>query len=39
MRQKLTPAFVTKVAPGDTGQVYWDTEQRGFGPEEKQSSA
>ena len=31
MRQKLTPAFVRDAEPADTNQVYWDTEQRGFG--------
>jgi len=31
MRKKLTPAFVARVTPADTNQVYWDTEQRGFG--------
>ncbi len=31
MRRKLTPAFITKVTPGDTNQIYWDTAQRGFG--------
>jgi integrase len=31
MRQKLTPAFVRDVEPADTNQIYWDTEQRGFG--------
>src|SRR5258707_15601312 len=31
MRQKLTPAFVMKVTPVDTNQIYWDIELRGFG--------
>jgi integrase len=31
MRKKLTPAFVRDVGTADTNQVYWDTEQRGFG--------
>ena len=31
MRQKLTPAFVRDAKPADTNQIYWDTEQRGFG--------
>jgi integrase len=31
MRQKLTPAFVMKVTPVDTNQIYWDAELRGFG--------
>jgi len=31
MRKKLTPAFVARVTPADNNQVYWDTEQRGFG--------
>ncbi len=31
MRQKLTPAWVANVKPKDTNEIYWDTEQRGFG--------
>ncbi len=31
MRQKLTPAWVTNVKPKATNEIYWDTEQRGFG--------
>src|SRR5712664_3479166 len=31
MRKKLTPAFVARVAPAATSQIYWDEEQRGFG--------
>jgi integrase len=31
MRQKLTPAWVANVKPSGTNQIYWDTEQRGFG--------
>jgi integrase len=31
MRQKLTPAWVANVKPSVTNQIYWDTEQRGFG--------
>src|SRR6266699_2362171 len=31
MRKKLTPAFVVDVEPSATNQIYWDTEQRGFG--------
>jgi integrase len=31
MRKKLTPAFVARVAPAATNQIYWDEEQRGFG--------
>jgi hypothetical protein len=31
MRRKLTPAFVNDVEGGDTSQIYWDTELRGFG--------
>ena len=31
MRQKLTPAWVANVKPNATNQIYWDTEQRGFG--------
>jgi integrase len=31
MRQKLTPAWVTNVKPRATNEIYWDTEQRGFG--------
>jgi len=31
MRQKLTPAWVANVKPSATNQIYWDTEQRGFG--------
>jgi len=31
MRQKLTPAWVANVEPSATNQIYWDTEQRGFG--------
>jgi hypothetical protein len=31
MRRKLTPAFVRDIEGGDTNQIYWDVEQRGFG--------
>ncbi len=31
MRKKLTPAEVRDVTPAATSQIYWDTEQRGFG--------
>jgi integrase len=31
MRQKLTPAWVTNVKPKAANEIYWDTEQRGFG--------
>ena len=31
MRKKLTPAFVMRVKPTDKHEVFWDTEQRGFG--------
>ena len=31
MRKKLTPAFVTDIAPTASNQIYWDEEQRGFG--------
>jgi integrase len=31
MRQKLTPAWVRDVTPKVTNEIYWDTEQRGFG--------
>jgi integrase len=31
MRQKLTPALVRDAKPAATNQIYWDTEQRGFG--------
>jgi integrase len=31
MRQKLTPAWVANVKPKATNEIYWDTEQRGFG--------
>jgi integrase len=30
-RQKLTPGWVNSVKPSATNQIYWDTEQRGFG--------
>lgn len=30
-RQKLTPGWVNGVKPSATNQIYWDTEQRGFG--------
>jgi len=31
MRQKLTPAFVISVEPTTRHEIYWDTEQSGFG--------
>jgi hypothetical protein len=30
-RQKLTPGWVASVRQSATNQIYWDTEQRGFG--------
>jgi len=31
MRQKLTPAWVANVKPKATSEIYWDTNQLGFG--------